>query len=597
MRTGFRGFGHRVPRLTALLAVGAASIASGAMAQPANLPGNLVPQGSPIPRILPPQGPRVAPGLPGREAPVPPSETPPANVAVSGATVTGATAYNDQQLAPFLAGLTGPSVPLSQIEAARTGILNLYRSNGFVLTSVSATVGRDGQLRFSVIEGRIADVKLEGDIGPAGVQVLRFLRHLTDMQPISVNALERWLLLAQDVPGVSLRAVLRPSSGDPGGLTLVAQVERQALSGLLTADNRAFRLTGPVQALGVLEFNSFTQFGERTQVSLYHTDANTQNFGQASSEFFVGGSGLRVRVAAGYGETNPSGFLRDLGYKGFTTTFGAVATYPIIRRRQETLNASVSLEAIQTEVRTFINGQQGDPKARLSRDSLRVGRIGAEYAFEDLWAGGDRTAVNLVIARVSQGLPFLGGNSNNDPTPGRQGERVDFTKFTFDISRTQTLFRPWNGATVALRGRLTGQATPDILPPSEKFFLGGTDLNRGFYSGQVTGDNALAYTIELQLNTGFDVQAFGRNLNVASQFYAFYDRGETWENTKRDPNLRLSSQGLGARLYLTRFTEFDVEGVVRNTRFPQGGGNQGNGTGRISALKSEAVYWRVLTRF
>ena len=63
---------------------------------------------------------------------------------------------------------------------------------------------RSGRLRFVVTEGRIASVKLDGDIGPAGTQVLRFLNRLTEKQPIDSVTLERYLLLAQDVPGVTL---------------------------------------------------------------------------------------------------------------------------------------------------------------------------------------------------------------------------------------------------------------------------------------------------------------------------------------------------------------------------------------------------------
>ena len=99
---------------------------------------------------------------------------------------------------------------------------------------------RNGQLRFVVTEGRIASVKLDGDIGPAGTQVLRFLNRLTEKQPIDSATLERYLLLAQDVPGVTLRAVLEPSTDQPGALNLIAQVSRQAVSGLATIDNRAF---------------------------------------------------------------------------------------------------------------------------------------------------------------------------------------------------------------------------------------------------------------------------------------------------------------------------------------------------------------------
>ena len=508
---------------------------------------------------------------------------------VRSVSIAGATAFPDARLTALTSGLIGPSVPVGRIEAARAALLNLYRGQGFVLTTVSASVSPGGDLRFNIIEGRIAEVKLDGDIGPAGVQVLRFLNHLTEHQPIDNATLERWLLLAQDVPGVTLHAVLQPSAEDPGALTLVAQVQRQAVNGLLTVDNRAFRQTGPEEGLAIIDLNSFTQLGERTELSVYHTNGSTQNFGQASTEVFVGASGLKVRLYGGYGKAEPSDPLREIGYQGFTTTFGLAASYPVIRSRQQTLNVIANLDAVETEIRTE-SGPQGQ-EIRASRDSLRIARVGAEYAIEDLLAGDARPAVNFASIRLSRGLPFLGGTGNGNATPGRQNERVDFTKVAVELSRTQTLFVPWSGSSVALKTRVLGQGSGDVLPPSEKFFLGGSEIDRGFYSGEVTGDNAFAWSFELQLNTGLDLTVFNYPVPITAQFYAFYDRGETWENQRIDPNTRLSSEGIGGRFNITRFTEFDVEGVIRNTRVPVGT------QGIVKPLKADALYWRVLTRF
>ena len=58
-------------------------------------------------------------------------------------------------------------------------------------------------------------------------------------------------------------------------------------------------------------------------------------------------------------------------------------------------------------------------------------------------------------------------------------------------------------------GLLAGQLSNDILPPAEQFYLGGTQFTRGYYSGQVAGDKALAATAELQLNTGVDLSRLG----------------------------------------------------------------------------------------
>ncbi len=569
-------------------AMAAASLAA-AQAPPPFIPANPVPQGSPVPRILPPAPPSVSPGTLVPPPSAPGAAMPAQPVHVSSVDVEGVTAYPQPEITQLAAGLTGAAVPLTQIDAARQAILQRYRSDGYVLTTVSANIDANGRLRFVVTEGRIASVKLDGDIGPAGTQVLRFLNRLTEKQPIDSVTLERYLLLAQDVPGVSLRAVLEPSSDQPGALTLIAQVTRQAVSGLATIDNRAFTQTGPVEALGVLDFNSFSQFGEKTEVSFYHTFPNSQNFGQASSEFFIGASGLRLRVYGGYGPTNPTGSLGDLHYHGTTTVFGTMATYPIIRSRQQTLNVYLAFDGLESNIST------GDPRILTSHDALRVMRLGQDYAISDIWLGAERAAVNFVSVRVSEGMKILGASTNGVSTLSpRQGEQTGFTKINFEVSRTQTLFAPWEGATVGIMGLITGQWSPNILPPAEQFYLGGARFTRGYYAGQVPGDKALAATVELQLNINFETTAFGKSWDISPQFYAFYDWGETWQNLSTDFATKINSVGGGVRAQVTRYVEVDLEGLARLNRFPTGGNQPGSG---VSALNGAAFYWRVLTRF
>ena len=74
-------------------------------------------------------------------------------------------------------------------------------------------------------------------------------------------------------------------------------------------------------------------------------------------------------------------------------------------------------------------------------------------------------------------------------------------------------------SSIALQGTLAGQWSPDVLPAAEKFYLGGARWNRGYYSGQVTGDTALSAALELQYNTGFAGTVFGKALDVGTQFY------------------------------------------------------------------------------
>ena len=546
---------------------------------------NPVPQGSPIPRILPPLPPAVSPGgiVPPPSAPG--NKLPNQPVKVTSVKVDGVTAYPLAIIMQFTNGLIGPTVPLTQIDAARRAILQHYRADGYVFTAVSAYLDAAGQLRFVVTEGHIASVKLDGNIGPAATQVLRFLNRLTEEPVIDTATLERYLLLAQDLPGVRLHAVLEPSTGEPGALNLIAQVERTPVSGLATIDNRAFNQIGPIESLAVVDFDSFSQYGEKTEISYYHAFPNSQNFTQVSTEMFIGSSGLKLRVYGGAGPTVPTGTLAVTGYNGMTTVFGVIGSDPVIRSRQQTLNLYASFDGLNSNISTLSNLLQ-------SYDAVRAFRLGEEYALSDIVLGAEHPAINVLRARFSQGAPILGAPTNgNSPTSARLNEQSGFSKIDFEASRTQTLFSPWGGASVAILALLTGQWSPDILPPSEQFYLGGARFTRGYYAGEVLGDKAVAATAELQLNTNIEMNLLGKSLDLPTQWYLFYDWGETWQNQATDFATMIGSAGGGVRSQLTRNVEVDFEALARFNRYPTGIGDG------ISPLREGAFYWRVLTRF
>ena len=278
---------QKFPRLIVLASI-CAVIALSAQAQtPQPILTNPVPQGSPIPRMLPPASPPVSPL--GIEQ-LPSSSSGPASgvpVRISQVSVEGVTVYSPAEITAMTQDLAGHTVPFSTIDSVRLEIAQRYRGDGYVLSTVSASYDAPtGRLRFLVTEGHIASVKLDGDIGPAATQVLRFLNRLTEQPVTDAATLERYLLLAQDVPGVTLHAVLQASQDQPGALNLIAQVSRQAVSGLVATDNRASQFTGPIETLAGLSFNSFTEFGEKSEISLYHAWPNSQTFGPPSSKIF-----------------------------------------------------------------------------------------------------------------------------------------------------------------------------------------------------------------------------------------------------------------------------------------------------------------------
>jgi hemolysin activation/secretion protein len=591
---------YKIARLVRCLAIASVLSAAAAAAADAQTPGapsappfpgsnpsGTPPLGSPLPGIAAPPPLKLAPGLPRPPQPVPPGPSAAGEaVTIDRVVIDGATAFPEPAIVNLTGNLTGPSVAISRIEASRRALVDLYRANGYVYTTVRAII-QGPELRFQVVEGYIADVKLDGDVGPAGNQVLRFLRNLINQRPLRTTALERWLLLASDIPGLTIRSTLNPSTSDPGVLTLVAQVSRKPVSGYLTADNRAFNLTGPEQGLAVVNLDSFTSLGERSQFSLFRAFDGTNVFGQASEEFYIGGSGLKMKLYAGIGRSTPSGELQINGYVGDTRVLGTMLTYPLYRTREQSFNLVGQFDAIESDVSDALG--PGGTNLRVSYDSLRVMRFGFDYAFLDNALGTSRGAVSSVIVRFSHGLQALGAGRNGDTTtpPARLGDKIDFSKVSGELVRTQTLLEPMPDLSVALRGALGWQLSGEVLPSAEKFYLGGPRFNRGFYYGQVSGDDAATLSAELQVNVPPLPLPLG--LSVRPQLYVFYDWGKAWQRTSAEADVTLQSAGTGVRFYVGDRTEIDLEGVYRMNRYPNGV--------NTSALPATAFYWQVLHRF
>ncbi|NGM18839.1 ShlB/FhaC/HecB family hemolysin secretion/activation protein [Roseomonas stagni] len=576
----------RRPRLALLpIALGTMMPGGEALAQvPPPLPGI-------IERVAPAEAPALGPAL---LPPEPQATTGPGaarRLVVGRITITGNTALPAALLRPSL--LEGQDATLAEVEEARLAILGTYRAAGFAYVAVAAMASRGEagriDLRFAVTEGFIADIALEGaDIGPAEQQVRRFLAPLIGQRPLPHAALERALLLAGDIPGMEARGLLRPIEGDPGALQLLVRLTRRPLTGFASLDNRGYSLTGAWQALLVGQANSLTRFGERTELALLRTDANGQGFAQLSQEWFIGGSGLKLRAFAGAGRAAPGSALAALGYLGETRVAGIGLSHPLIRSRPRNLLLTAQVDAFDSEVQT--RPFPGTARQTASRDSVRALRIGAEAQAQDAWLPfTPAAATSTATLRLHRGLEAFGASDGSGGGTARAGSDFGFTRIVLEASRLQPLLVPAEGWLLSAYGIAAAQWTDDWLPPAEKFYLGGNRLGRGFHAGQLSGDRAVAGTAELQLATEFDLRWPNGGTRLGTQFYLFRDEGRAADNGSDIATRHLASWGGGVRLQFDDRAQIDVEAVRRLTRAPEGAG--------VRVLEADGVYVRLLLRY
>jgi hemolysin activation/secretion protein len=541
----------------------------------------------PLPGVVPPPQPEVAP--PPAIPPAPPAaplpEGPP--VRVDAVRVEGVTVYKPESIAPLYADLTGATVPRGRLDAVIEDLQTRYRTDGYILTVVRGEIQSvNGRSVFVLraIEGYISEVKLDGDIGPAGTLVYEFLEHLTWIRPVNNADLERYLLLAQDIPGVSVRAVLRRAA-EPGAVELVAQLSRKPVSAFAQYDNLGSNEAGPSEMLLRGATNSFTRFGEQFEAIFFNTFNREQLFGQLDASAFLGAEGLRLAGYWGRGNSMPGGALAGTGFVGNYTIAGLDLSYPVIRSRRLNLTPDIAFDYYDSSI--DVNGVSGQ-STRLNSGHLRILRAGGSLDFQDS-ALANLPAANLMILKLSQGLPGLGASSNNEALPPRVGNRTDFTKFAGELTRVQSL-ATFGTVSTALKLSLGGQYTGDILPPSEKFFCCGLRWSRGFFYGQVTGDRGVGIGAELQLNTGFtDVPILAPDHRLDVQFYGFYDFGRFYNLAPGEFNQTVDSFGIGARSNLTSWLFVDLAGVRRVTTRPNGA--------NVSKLPDYMLFSRVVFQY
>jgi hemolysin activation/secretion protein len=300
--------------------------------------------------------------------------------------------------------------------------------------------------------------------------VLDILNHLTAVGPVRNADLERYLLLVNDIPGISAQAVLLPS-GSAGAVDLVAKVARKPFGVQFQFDNRGSQQVGPYEALLTAQSNSFTGAGELVQGTFFNTFNREQLYGQVDVSLFLNSEGLKLRGYAGRGNTQPGGSLEGTGFNSDLQIAGAGLNYPVVRTRRFNLSVDAAFDTYDGTIDTFATG-------RLSDTHLRIVRFGGTTDFQDTLVGG-LPAATYSILKFSQGLPAFGASPNSQAAPARPGERNDFTKITGELTRVQNLFALGDAQT-ALKTSVGGQYTGDILPRASNTCLAGRVMAAAF---------------------------------------------------------------------------------------------------------------------
>jgi hemolysin activation/secretion protein len=497
---------------------------------------------------------QVAPPQPGpRAQPVGPSISLPSTVAPPGAesimltvsriVITGATVYGEADFAPLYADLVGREVPLAALYELARRITAKYGAAGYVLSRAIVPPQNFGRhaavVQIQVVEGYVDNV-----IWPRE-KLARYRNFFDDYtarivadRPANIRTLERYLLLANDLPGLKFATTLKPSPTHPNASTLIVEVTEKRIDAIARIDNRGTEARGPWQYLGSATVNNIIGAHEAFNITYAGTfQIEELQYLAASYRQVLNSEGLTGFINASYGFGRPgTDVLQSIGYRTRSAIVEAGLTYPVIRTRETNLYLTGLGFATNDDSFNAVIGP-------FTRDRIRGFRLKGDADWADRLLG-----INQVNVTFSQGLHILGATPNADPsvvvpsfpTASTNAGRTDFNKIEGLYSRTQPLF-----AGISAFFAAYGQYAFTPLLVSEQCSYGGRFFGRAYDPSQFLGDSCW-----MALGEGrYDIPNTIKELTRA-QIYAYADHGETYniDPAAGTPKQQSgSSVGVGAR--------------------------------------------------
>lgn len=472
-----------------------------------------------------------------RASGIQPSEAKKVSFVLHGVTFQGNCVFNNQELFKIFKPYINKKITLEKFILLVQQVTDKYQKAGYFLSKAIIPPQKidKGIVKVRILEGFINDVKVEGDFGRNKPLLLQYGEAIKALRPIRVQDLEHYLLLMNDIPGVSVRSVL---SADPKvqlGSTLTLLTQFTDFNLIATYDNYQTLYLGPFETTVNAFFNSLLFPGGT--FFLRGLSANTYeklNYFELRHDQIFAPCGLVLGIDAFMTKTHPGFILEPLEIFGSSADGNLSLSYPWIRQRARNLTILAQFD--------YMNNASNALGEQLYSDKIRDLLLGFQYN-ESIFNG--TTAIN---ASIDKGFNILNADSK---IHSRLGSSPDFFKFNITATRTQIINDQFNFFIL-----ITAQYSEKPLFAAEQMIFGGPYLGRGYDLAQFAGDQGIAGTFELRINTNPEWKMLKQ-----AQFYGFYDAGEIWALLPGNfPTIDESgaSTGIGVRAIVMKNLSFDA---------------------------------------
>lgn len=443
-----------------------------------------------------------------QQQPLPPKGAPefappPPLQSIGGPTVTvrkfrfvGNRLLTDKQLERVVARFLDRPLDFAGLRNSAIAVADAYRKAGWVVRAYLPQQDvTSGTVTIQIIEAVFGSARVEGKlvrVSPARLDAIVDAAQPPG-KPVNANALDRALLLINDLPGVSATGRLAEGQQQSQTDLVIDAVNLPLFTGDVSIDDYGQRFTGAAQLTVAMDLNSPLRIGDRGGALFLHSQGS--DFESATYDAPLGARGLRLGIdASNLSYRIVTADFAPLDAHGSSRTADLDATYPLLRTRLENLYVSFAVGD-----KWFQNESAGSTTSDYSVGSARFGLSGNVY--DDLGRGGESTA----SVTFEQGVVDLGGSPNEADDAQTTDTAGAFHRVSLAVSRLQTLTDR-----LALFASVSGQIASKNLDSSEKLYLGGAYGVRAYPTNEGGGSEGLLADLEarVRLPAGFGLTGF-----------------------------------------------------------------------------------------
>lgn len=399
--------------------------------------------------------------------------------------VKGNTVLTKSEIAKVVSPFEGQELELATLKQVAEALAKLYHKKGYILAQayILPQEIKEGVVEIQVMEGRIGNVKIEGNKVYRTSLIRYFLLPATKKRVWHNGRFQKALLLLNEFPDLEVKSFLQP--GKEAGTTdvLIKAVDKTPIHVEFDYNNFGSRFIGVNRGGIDISHGNLMDLGDYIEFkAIFSFPSRQEPFISGTHMIPISPHGTKLVTSYASADMKVGQELQVLDIRGVANIYGVGVIHPVARTVEHSSN--LSMVFYLKDIQNFVFGE-----ILTSQDKLREVVLG----YNASWVTG--RSRKIIDVSLTQGLGTLfGGMPNEDPLASRQGAGNSFTKINVNLAYITKV-----STTNFLILRGLAQYGFNLLAPTEQFAIGGPDSVRGFPQSAFLGDSGWNAIIELRI--------------------------------------------------------------------------------------------------